>query len=226
MQLEIYSSHPYLTWNPQMGEPFWGYRTKQTLSSNPYCPTLEYTHLNNMGWKWNKDTEQQVCSRYFYNGKIVENKVIENFEKKNGDKYGEGLESEKNVSYDTLIGDGNWYMDWKDLKKSYNNYTHTPHNPTSLKNHKPFENSGITKENIDMYKKEMNVKKARKHQYRQNEHTKSLKEMEVLRDIETLKPRFSYVIEDINNRSIRKALKKNLIRELESFHNEFTLFVQ
>ena len=36
----------YLTGNPENGEPFWGYRSKCTLYSNPYCPTLEYSHLS------------------------------------------------------------------------------------------------------------------------------------------------------------------------------------
>ena len=35
----------FLTGNPEDGEPFWGYRPKCSLYSNPYCPTLEYTHL-------------------------------------------------------------------------------------------------------------------------------------------------------------------------------------
>ena len=44
--VQLFNSDEVFTSNPQDGEPFWGYRSKSTLYSNPYCPTLEYSHLD------------------------------------------------------------------------------------------------------------------------------------------------------------------------------------
>lgn len=144
LQLVCYGAPDiYLTGNPENGEPFWGYRSKCTLYSNPYCPSLEYSHLSNgtKSLKSRRTRENDGYNYSFNKNEILPKTLVIN---------------KNNIELEKII---NLYCEKKNIERQLQTIETTYLSKTKNIDNTEIEESMVTQDSINMFRQEMMSKK-------------------------------------------------------------------